>query len=85
MMREGFREIVAGWTLIDGMDDITERIERAADWTKANGPLEPDEDATIGLMVKAQIARGMPGLIRGLGMEREFGLPRDDDEPEPVE
>jgi hypothetical protein len=30
-------------------------------------------------MVKAQIARGMPGLIRALGMEREFGLPHDAD------
>jgi hypothetical protein len=34
-------------------------------------------------MIKAQIARGMPGLIRALGMEREYGLPRDDqDDPE---
>jgi integrase len=79
-MREGFREIAEGWMLIDGIDDLTDRIERSADWTKANGPLEPDEQATVELMVKAQIARGMPDLIRALGMEREFGLPTDDHE-----
>jgi len=79
-MRDGFREIVNGWTLISGMGDLTDRIEAAAEWTKTNGPLEPDEQATIELMIKAQIARGMPGLIRQLGMEQEFGLPRDDDD-----
>lgn len=74
-MRDGFREIVSGWTLISGMDDITDRIERAAEWTKANGPLDPDEQATIELMIKAQIARGMPEVIRACGLEREYGLP----------
>jgi hypothetical protein len=57
-MREGFRAIVSGWTLHSGMADITERIEAAAEWTEANGPLEPDEEATIKLMIQAQIARG---------------------------
>lgn len=46
-------------TLISGMDDLTERIEQAAEWTKLNGPLQPDEEARIGLMIKAQIQRGM--------------------------
>jgi hypothetical protein len=58
-MRDGFREIVSGWTLISGMDDISERIEQAAEWTKASGPLQPDEEATIELMIEAQIARGI--------------------------
>ena len=58
-MRDGFREIVSGWTLISGMADITERIERAAKWTEANGPLEQDEEATIKLMIESQIARGV--------------------------
>ena len=58
-MRAEFDEITSGWTLISGMDDLTERIERAADWTKTNGPLEPDEQARIGLMIESQIARGM--------------------------
>lgn len=58
-MREGFKEISSGWTLISGMDDITDRIERLAAWTKANGPLEADEQSTIELMIKSQIARGM--------------------------
>lgn len=57
-MRDGFREITSGWTLIDGMEDITDRIERAAEWTGAHGPLEPDEQATIELMIRTQVARG---------------------------
>jgi hypothetical protein len=57
-MRSEFDEITSGWTLIDGMDDLTERIERAAEWTKVNGPLEPDEQARITLMIESQIARG---------------------------
>src|SRR5258708_7919053 len=50
-MRDGFREIVSGWTLISGMEDLTERIERASEWTKANGPLQPDEEATVKMMI----------------------------------
>lgn len=56
-MRDGFREIVSGWTLISGTDDLTDRIERSAKWTEINGPLEADEEATIKLMIEAQIAR----------------------------
>jgi hypothetical protein len=58
-MRDGFRAIVDGWMLVDDFDDLTDRIERAADWTKANSPLQPDEQATIGFMIECQIARGM--------------------------
>ena len=57
-MRAEFDEITSGWTLIDGFHDLTERIERAAAWTKLNGPLQPDEQARIQLMIEAQIARG---------------------------
>jgi hypothetical protein len=60
-MRDGFRDITSGWTLISGMDDITGRIERAAEWTEANGPLEADEEATIRLMIQTQVARGLFG------------------------
>jgi hypothetical protein len=60
-MRDGFAEIVNGWTLIGGMDDLTDRIERAAEWTKANGPLLPSEEATIRMMIQCQIERGMFG------------------------
>jgi len=56
-LREEFREIVSGWTLISGTDDLDDRIERAADWAKINGPLRPDEEATIKLMIAAQITR----------------------------
>jgi hypothetical protein len=64
-LREGFQEITSGWTLIDDFDDLTDRIERAAAWTKANGPLLPDEEATIEFMIECQIARGfdLHGLI----------------------
>jgi hypothetical protein len=58
VVRAEFDEITSGWTLIDGLGDLTERIERAAEWTKRNGPLEPDEEARITLMIQTQIARG---------------------------
>lgn len=57
-MREGFRAIVDGWALIDDFDDLTDRIEQTAEWTKANGPLQPDEEATVKFMIECQIARG---------------------------
>lgn len=58
-MRDGFRDIVSGWTLVDDFGELTDRIERAAEWAKANGPLEPDEEATATLMIESQIARGI--------------------------
>ena len=58
-MRAGFHEISSGWMLIDDFDDLTDRIERLAVWTAANEPLQPDESATIELMIKSQIARGI--------------------------
>ena len=71
-MRAEFEEIVSGWTLIDGMGDLTDRIERAEEWTQKNGPLEPDEKATIGVMIEAQIARGgWSGDEHGLPPGRE--------------
>lgn len=58
-LRPGFLEISSGWTLYRGIENLTERIERLAEWTKANGPLTPDEEATVKLMTECQIARGM--------------------------
>lgn len=58
-MRDAFHDIVFGWALQSGLDPLTERIEAAAKWTKENGPLEPDEEATVKLMIEAQIARSM--------------------------
>ncbi len=57
-MRDGFRDIVSGWMLQSGIGPLTDRIEEAAAWTKTNGPLEPDEQATIRLMIECQFARG---------------------------
>jgi hypothetical protein len=58
-LREGFREIVTGCMTIDDFDDLTDRIERSAEWAKANGPLRPDEAATVKLMIESQVARGI--------------------------
>ena len=58
-MRQEFDEITSGWTLTDGFNALTETIERAASWTKANGPLQPDEEARIRLMIEHQIARSI--------------------------
>lgn len=55
--RDGFREIASGWMLISGIEDLTERIEMLAKWTKENGPLLPTEEATVKLMIECQIAR----------------------------
>jgi hypothetical protein len=56
-MRQGFSHITSGWTLVDDVYELTERIERAANWIEANGPLQPDEAATIRLMIESQVAR----------------------------
>lgn len=58
-MRDGFRDIVSGWMLVDDFDDLTDRIERSAVWAKDNAPLLPDETATVQFMIKSQIARGL--------------------------
>ncbi len=59
-MRQEFSDIVSGWMLISGMEDITDRIERVAKWMEAgNAPLLPDEEATMKLMIECQIARGI--------------------------
>lgn len=59
-MREEFRNIVTGWTLISGIEDITDKIEQVAKWAETNSPLEPDEEATVKLMIECQIARSDP-------------------------
>lgn len=56
-MRAGFVEVTSGWMLVMGFEAITERIEQAAEWTKANGPLEPDEEATVKMMIECQMAQ----------------------------
>jgi hypothetical protein len=58
-MRDSFREITSGWMLIDDFDDLTERIERVGEWLNDNAPLLPDEEATVGMMIESQVARGI--------------------------
>jgi hypothetical protein len=79
-MRQTFRDIISGWTLIDGFDAITEKIEQAAKWTKANGPLEPDEEATIKMMIECQVARGLDEFpLMSLTLHEDGTFTRDDE------
>jgi hypothetical protein len=71
-LREGFSDIVSGWMLVDDFDDLTDRIERSAEWAKLNAPLLPDEQATVELMIKTQVAKGiMRGDFDFMGLDRE--------------
>ena len=72
-MRDAFREIVSGWTLIKDVDAIGEKIEAAAVWTDKNGPLEPDELATVEMMIQTQVVWS---IERG---DFEPYIPRDTD------
>ena len=61
-MRDGFREAIAGWTLIDDLNSLGDYIEASAAWVKANGgekAMEPDERATVQLMIQTQVARAI--------------------------
>ncbi len=55
--RPGFKEIADGWMLVDDWDALTDRIERLAEWTDEHSPLTADEEATVKLMIEAQIAQ----------------------------
>jgi hypothetical protein len=72
-MRDEFRDIISGWMLVEDVEAIGERIEAAAQWDRVNGPLQPDERATVGLMIKTQVAWG---IRRG---DFEPYIPRDVD------
>jgi hypothetical protein len=54
-MREGFRAIVDGWTMVDDPDVLTDRIERAAAWAKLNGPLLRNEEDAVMAMIERQL------------------------------
>lgn len=56
-MRTDFLAIISGWALYSGTDDLDERLEEVATWMIANGPLGPDEEATVKFMIDCQIAR----------------------------
>ncbi len=58
-IRNGFKEIIEGWMFIDDSNDLDYRIEEAAKWIKENGPLLPDEEATIKMMINVQFERGL--------------------------
>jgi hypothetical protein len=58
-MRDGFRNTIRGWMLTDDVEELGEFIERSAVWAKANGPLLEDEQATVRMMIRCQVARGI--------------------------
>ncbi|HZP61591.1 MAG TPA: hypothetical protein VFB27_14800 [Opitutaceae bacterium] len=58
-MRDGFLAIVRGWSFIDDVDALGDRIDQVGEWMKENGPLTPDEELTLQLMIRTQIAQGI--------------------------
>ena len=61
-MRDGFREAISGWTLIDDVEILGEYIEASARWVKAHGgeqAMDEDEKATVQLMIQCQIAKAI--------------------------
>lgn len=73
-MRDGFREIVSGWTLVADVAAIGERIEEAARWTTAHGgekAMLEDERATVRAMIQFQV-----GTAIRMGEFEPF-IPRD--------
>jgi len=73
-MRDEFKTIISGWTLIDGIDDLTDRIERVIAWSRTNSPLRMDETATLTMMIQSQMARGFGLDVDTLDKMRGFGL-----------
>ena len=76
-MRDEFRAVVSGWTLTSDVEDLGEYIGETARFVEANGPLEPDEERTVEMMIECQVARGIergdfapfiiaPGIIYNL-------------------
>jgi hypothetical protein len=72
-MRDAFRELVSGWTLVHDVEVLGERIEEAGRWAATNAPLHDDEEATVKLMIRTQVAWG---IMRG---DFEPYIPRDTD------
>lgn len=65
-MRPEFEALISGWTLIDGVEPLTDRIEEVARWMTRNKlkmeDLSEIERKTIELMINTQIRRG---VLRG--------------------
>jgi len=63
MTHPWFEEIVSGWMLIDGMEDITMRIESVGFMMRkfniTLSDLDEQERKTLEMMIESQIARGI--------------------------
>jgi hypothetical protein len=71
MMRDGFRAITEGWMLVEDWHALTDRTEQLADWAAINGPLLPDEKATVRAMIDWQIATAPMTRPRYIGPTAE--------------
>lgn len=54
-MRNGFREIVDGWQLLDDPRELDERIQRATNWIALNRPAERQERLVVALIIERGI------------------------------
>jgi hypothetical protein len=75
-IRDEFAAIVSGWTLTSDVEDLGEKIEAAARWTEAHGPLLADEEATVKMMIETQVARG----VRRGDFEPYISMPDEEEE-----
>jgi hypothetical protein len=56
-MRDGFKEVISGWLLVDDFGAVTAHIEAAAKFVDANGGAEAmteSEKKTVELMISRQ-------------------------------
>jgi hypothetical protein len=58
-VRAGVAAIVTPWPLIDGTEDILDRVKRLATWSQQNGGLNPAEERVSRTMIECLIARGV--------------------------
>lgn len=72
-LRDGFRAITDGWRRVDDCVALAERIRRVALWNAANGPLWPDEETTLELMVDCWDATSPE--IRPQNFRRRYARP----------
>lgn len=64
-MRDGLREILSGWMLLDDLGALDDRIRRAMIWLADNRPVEPDEESTIEFMIESGITRATGEIVDG--------------------
>ncbi len=72
--RPEFDSLVQGWGS-DSFEDLSARIELAAEWTLANKPLKPAEEKIVTAMIARQVQLGVEhGDFEDCGIGRDFKL-----------